>query len=189
MRKVVVSLAAAAVLCGASAANAAISIGATSGDGMLVPNIVVGTPNNGTMPETVVFDTTTNTAGTLTPWFEFSNDLTGQYAFSVTASTGLFNGSTISLEQLTDTGFNVIAQSMGNGITLNMLTPVLQANTTYRFTYTFNAGAGGGAASGNASFMSAPLPEPATWAMMLLGFGGIGLAMRRRRRPALAQIA
>ena len=33
------------------------------------------------------------------------------------------------------------------------------------------------------------VPEPATWAMMLLGFGGIGLTMRRRRRPALAQIA
>jgi hypothetical protein len=33
------------------------------------------------------------------------------------------------------------------------------------------------------------VPEPGTWALMLLGFGGIGLAMRRRRRPALAQIA
>jgi hypothetical protein len=36
---------------------------------------------------------------------------------------------------------------------------------------------------------TAAVPEPATWAMMLLGFGGIGMAMRRRRRPALAQIA
>jgi hypothetical protein len=33
------------------------------------------------------------------------------------------------------------------------------------------------------------VPEPGTWAMMLLGFGGIGVAMRRRRKPALAQIA
>lgn len=33
------------------------------------------------------------------------------------------------------------------------------------------------------------VPEPATWGLMLLGFGGIGMAMRRRRRPALAQIA
>lgn len=35
----------------------------------------------------------------------------------------------------------------------------------------------------------APVPEPATWALMLFGFGGIGMAMRRRRQPALAQIA
>jgi hypothetical protein len=33
------------------------------------------------------------------------------------------------------------------------------------------------------------VPEPATWAMMLLGFGAIGMTMRRRRRPALAQLA
>jgi len=34
-----------------------------------------------------------------------------------------------------------------------------------------------------------PVPEPATWAMMLLGFGAVGFAMRRRRRPALMQVA
>ena len=34
-----------------------------------------------------------------------------------------------------------------------------------------------------------PVPEPATWAMMLLGFAGIGMTIRRRRQPALAQIA
>jgi hypothetical protein len=33
------------------------------------------------------------------------------------------------------------------------------------------------------------VPEPATWALMLVGFAGIGMAMRRRRRPALAQLA
>jgi len=35
----------------------------------------------------------------------------------------------------------------------------------------------------------AAVPEPATWGMMLLGFAGIGFAMRRRRHPALAQLA
>ena len=185
MRKVVVSLAAAAALCGTSAANAAITIGNTSGG-----DIVVGLPDNSTMPETVEFDTTTNTAGTLTPWFEFMNDLTGQYFFSITTSTGAFNSSTISLEELTDSGFNTVATSTGTGITLDMLTPILQAGETYRFTYTFNAGNGGGTASGNGSFITAAVPEPATWAMMLFGFGGIGLAMRRRRRGlAFAQIA
>jgi hypothetical protein len=33
------------------------------------------------------------------------------------------------------------------------------------------------------------VPEPSTWAMMLLGFGAVGFAMRRRRRPALLQVA
>jgi hypothetical protein len=33
------------------------------------------------------------------------------------------------------------------------------------------------------------VPEPKTWGMMLLGFAGIGMALRRRRRPALAQVA
>jgi hypothetical protein len=33
------------------------------------------------------------------------------------------------------------------------------------------------------------VPEPATWGLMLLGFGGMGMMLRRRRRPALAQIA
>jgi len=33
------------------------------------------------------------------------------------------------------------------------------------------------------------VPEPATWAMMLLGFSAIGFAMRRKRRPALRQLA
>ena len=33
------------------------------------------------------------------------------------------------------------------------------------------------------------VPEPATWGMMLLGFLGMGLVLRRRRQPALAQLA
>jgi hypothetical protein len=33
------------------------------------------------------------------------------------------------------------------------------------------------------------VPEPATWGLMMLGFAGIGFAMRRRRRPAIAQVA
>jgi hypothetical protein len=38
-------------------------------------------------------------------------------------------------------------------------------------------------------FSTGAVPEPATWAMMLLGFGGIGMTMRRRRNPAMAQLA
>ena len=37
--------------------------------------------------------------------------------------------------------------------------------------------------------VSPAVPEPGTWAMMLLGFGAVGFAIRRRRAPALAQLA
>jgi hypothetical protein len=37
--------------------------------------------------------------------------------------------------------------------------------------------------------VAAVVPEPATWGLMLLGFGVIGFAMRRKRKPALIQLA
>lgn len=46
-----------------------------------------------------------------------------------------------------------------------------------------------GSYSGTINVQVAPVPEPGTWAMMLLGFGAMGLVIRRRRRPALVQIA
>jgi hypothetical protein len=182
MRKVVLSFVAATALAGATAANAAISIGSTSGT-----DITVGTPDNVTIPNKVTFDTTTNTAGSVSPWFEFSNDLNGSYTFALITSTP---GASVTLEKLlTGGGATVLQTVMGSSNSLTLNTGTLAANTTYRFLYTFNAGDGGGTVSGNASFVQA-VPEPATWALMLLGFGGIGLAMRRRRRGmALAQIA
>jgi PEP-CTERM motif len=56
----------------------------------------------------------------------------------------------------------------------------------YLFSFSGSAPAGG-TMTGNVTIIA--LPEPASWAMMILGFGGIGLIIRRRRRPALAQIA
>jgi hypothetical protein len=183
MRKIVLTLAAAAALTGATAANAAITIVDTSGS-----NIVVGTPDNSTIPNKVGFDTTTNSAGTVSPFFDFSNDQTGSYRFSLITST---KGATVTLEQLLNGGTLVdpITEITGTGNSLTLDTGTLMAGATYRFLYTFGAGDGGGTVSGNASFVQA-VPEPATWAMMLVGFGGIGVAMRRRRRGiALAQIA
>jgi hypothetical protein len=47
----------------------------------------------------------------------------------------------------------------------------------------------GTAATYSGTLNIAAVPEPATWGLMLLGFGGIGMALRRRRRPALPQLA
>jgi hypothetical protein len=182
MRKLLYAVAGAAALSTASLANAAITIGATSGT-----DIVVGTPDNVTIPNKVGFDTTTNTAGTVSPFFEFSNDQTGTYTFALITSTP---GASVTLEQLMAGGGTSILQTvMGSGNSLTLNTGTLAANTTYRFLYNFTAGTGGGTVSGNASFLQSAVPEPATWALMLMGFGGIGLAMRRRRKPVLAQVA
>jgi hypothetical protein len=182
MRKLIYAVAGAAALSTASLANAAITIVGTSGG-----NIVVGTPDNVTIPNKVDFDTTTNLAGSTSPWYEFSNNQTGNYIFDLTSSSA---GASITLEQLLSGGGSSIIETVtGTGRFLELDTGTLAADTTYRFMYTFNTPSGGGTVSGNSSFYLATVPEPATWAMMLLGFGGIGFAMRRRRRPALAQIA
>ena len=53
----------------------------------------------------------------------------------------------------------------------------------------FDVSAGGIAAPITGRITALAVPEPTTWGMMLLGFAGIGMALRRRRRPALAQLA
>jgi hypothetical protein len=182
MRKLLYAVAGAAALSTASLANAAITIVDTSGS-----NIVVGTPDNVTIPNKVDFDTTTNTAGTTSPFFDFSNDQTGTYTFALITSSP---GATVTLEQLLSGGGASVMQTvLGSSNSLTLNTGTLMAGVTYRFLYTFNAGSGGGTVSGNASFLQSAVPEPATWALMLIGFGGIGVAMRRRRKPILAQVA
>jgi hypothetical protein len=181
MRKLLYTVAGAAALATASLANAAITIG---GSGTTAGSTFsIAAPNNTTIPETVGFDTSSNTAGNYTSFFEFSNNLSGFYNFALTTSTF---GATITLEQLMSGGGGTVLQtSSGPNLTTGTLTP----GTTYRFSYTSTLPQGGGLVSGNASFYAAAVPEPATWALMLLGFGGIGMAMRRRRRPVLAQLA
>jgi hypothetical protein len=53
----------------------------------------------------------------------------------------------------------------------------------------FTAGGGNPSTRITGYIQTAPVPEPATWALMLVGFAGVGMAMRRRRTPALAQLA
>lgn len=185
MRKIVLSLVATSALACASVANAGINIGTTATD----PNstFVVNPPDNVGIPETVAFKQTTDAQGSYTSFFDFSNTQAGFYNFLVGTST--LNATITFGKLLSDGGVQVLQTVNGGGTTLSLLTGVLDANTTYRFSFNSNYPAGGGVTTGNASFYVAAVPEPATWALMLLGFGGTGLVLRRRRRPALAQIA
>src|SRR5438270_1517131 len=188
MRKFMIALAGATALAAASAANAAVTIGATgstSGVTQSVVTDVVGNPNK------IEFDTTNPGAGSVTSFFNFFSDSSNLGVFSVTTATS--PASTVNGFSLFTGGSQLVAgttpfTSLTGGSNSLTLTTALTPNTWYTFQYTVNL-ATAADISGPASFYTNAVPEPATWALMLLGFGGIGMAIRRRRRPALAQIA
>ena len=101
MRKSVLSLVAGMALAfGATAANAAISIG-TSGSST-GSNIIVGNLDNSSTPETFTFDTFVTDLGANSPYtsyFDFSNDLVGNYTFSIITSV---RNATITLAEVLD---------------------------------------------------------------------------------------
>jgi len=191
MRKIMLALAGATALTAASAANAAVTIGTNGATNGTAASTI-------TNPTLLEFDTTNASAGSYSSFFQFNNDIYTAGVFSATASTVPIAGTTVSLLQLF-TGGSVVggvysggtlvpggsASGSSNSLTLSAnLTP----GTNYTFVYSGNL-VNSGNISGNAALGMAAVPEPATWGLMLLGFGGIGMAMRRRRRPALAQVA
>jgi len=183
------ALAGATALTAAPAANAAVTIGSTGGTNGTTTAIVtdgVGNPNK------IEFDTTNALAGSFTSFFNFFSDGSNLGVFSATTATN--PASTISLLQLftggtmTVAGSTLVASNAGPGST-GRLTSALTPNTWYTFQYSGTLATAGNV-SGPASFYAAAaVPEPATWGLMLLGFAGMGMVLRRRRRPALAQIA
>jgi hypothetical protein len=122
---------------------------------------------------------------TFTEWLTFTNDMAGVYALTLdTSSTGIDFTSAI----LTGPGgpYEMI-EEFDNGISefWNLSSLFLEAGT---YTLTINGNNNSTGSLGGTVTINA-VPEPGTWAMMLLGFGAAGYAMRRRRRPALAQMA
>ena len=183
MRKLTLALAAATSLTMASAANAAITLGAANTTGV---SQTVNITENVLIPNQLQFDTRTNASGNVSSYFDFQQSYASFAVFSVTAATSPASSITL-IEVLTGAAVQLFATPGNGGNSLTLQTGNLLANTTYRFQYGANMGSAG-SVSGNATFYPA-VPEPATWGMMLLGFGGIGFAMRRRRQPALAQLA
>ena len=175
-----------------TAANAAVTIGATgstcTGTGCSAGVVTAFATDNIGIPNKIEFDTT-NASGSVQSFFNFSENAYNSIGiFTVGAAT--LPNSTISLvELLTGSPLSVIQSAGPSPNTITFTTGTLTAGVPYQFRYTVALGSPGDI-SGNASFYPAPVPEPATWGMMLLGFAGIGMWMSRtRRRGALAQVA
>jgi hypothetical protein len=129
----------------------------------------------------------------------FTEALAGTYGFTLT--TTATTNSTGGIAAATDVDFTSawLEDDMGNLIANLLADPDnTDVNEDYGLaglflnagTYTLHiTGTRGENSQYTGGIAFAAVPEPATWAMLLLGFGAVGFTMRRRRRPALVQIA
>ena len=191
MRKLLLAAAGAVAMATASMASASVTVTASSGltpaqDPFLNASLVNNNPDGSS---NIAFGMNPVTFPGFSGSFTFTNSIAGVYNLVLQTST---TGITFTSAALSGGGCTPLICTLGvlPGTSLSLNGVILAANTTYTFNFggTNSRTSTGGVLNGNVSIDPA-VPEPATWAMMLLGFGGIGLAMRRRRRPALAQIA
>ncbi len=108
------------------------------------------------------------------------------------ALTGLGNGGTVDFF-ITDDGGTVwqfLNQILGNGDT-HFAFQAINGQTITNVHFAADDPPGELTILKQVRIIAAPgaVPEPATWAMMLMGFGAVGYSIRRRRKPALAQMA
>jgi hypothetical protein len=181
MRKVVLTAVGAAALAVSSAASAGITLDSCD------PNLDKCTVDNSLAPaqSTLAWEDASVGAPSFTSTIDFSNDHAGNYWFSLITSTPGVLFTSLTVTPITGTGS--VTYSNPTGTSAISMLPGSLGIGSYELTFS-GLSPKGGAESGNFTFQLA-VPEPATWALMLLGFGGIGLAMRRRRKPALAQLA
>lgn len=193
MRKLALGLLGAAAFTFATAAPAQVVIDTGTS------TVTTTTPNVQNGGVTFDFGYTDSSSGNpFTEMLNFSNALAGVYSITL---------STTAVTPSSDIDFFSSAGCPGCGIFLSGgdIVGMLQlgadvdnddVNEDYRldtgtlaagnYTLTF-VGSGSGSFGGAVAFSA--VPEPSTWGMMLLGFGAIGFAMRRRRTPALVQVA
>jgi hypothetical protein len=187
MRKLVLGLMGAAALAfGSGAANAAVTINGTN------------MTSAGALDGGLNFSAGFFELGGSSPfdaWLTFTETLDGYYGFTLTTTNHGKNGSA------TDVDFDVLGVYVTDGTNTWNLTPDIDNNDFNEDfallgqflkagTYTLHIkGTRGNFAAFSGDISFGAVPEPSTWAMMLLGFGAVGFAMRRRRRPALLQVA
>jgi len=177
MRKLYWALASVAIVGMAPAANAA---------HVVVTSATVDAFNvsEGAFETTIGFEDAGLTSPNFTESLAFTNTMAGVYNFTLqTSSANVDFTSAI----LAGPGgpYNLVEQfddtvEFWTAANLNLIAGA--------YTLTINgANRGTGVLSGTVAI--AAIPEPATWGMMLLGFAAVGYQMRKRRRPALMQLA
>ena len=181
MRKLHLCLLGAAAFTFATAANAAVTIDDTSFEATDGPDTTGSTT-------TIGYADTDLGNPSFSEFLTFTNDLAGAYSLTLSTSslsvdftsailTLTSDGSTVAtLTSAFDNGTTEFWQVSGVTLGAGQYTLLVDGDNS-------DTGALEGSITINA------VPEPATWGMMLLGFGAVGFAMRRRRRPALVQIA
>ena len=186
MRKLVLGLMGATALTfGATAANASVTVeGGTTVD-------VTGPT---TTDDGINFSLGYSDSGVSNPFNEllvFTNTLAGSYSISLTSTASGANDADFDAVYLT--GGSIVGQLdipelVGSSDPLELFGKLNFNLGPGEYTlHLEGTSTGNGSFGGNVAFTA--VPEPATWAMMLLGFGAVGFAMRRRRTPALMQVA
>jgi len=176
-----VILAGAALALSSTAANAALTV--ITCDPTISGGCTAANPA-APAPATISWSDADVGSSPFTGFLTFNNTLAGNYFVSLTTANPAVLFTALTITPITGSGSITYGGAPTAAITL---LPGSLGIGSYTLSFSGTTSGGGGEA-GTLSFFTA-VPEPGTWALMLLGFGGIGMAMRRRRRPALAQLA
>jgi hypothetical protein len=187
MRKLLYTVVGAAALATASIASAAVTVTSSTGLNDPNPTAAGSTVVNGNIT-TINFGQNPVSTPTFSGSFTLTNTLSGLFSIILGTSTPGVTFSSASLSGGNCTVATCTLTPFPDNTSLKLANTLLSPGT-FTFNFAGNAGAGSGALTGNVTIMAAPVPEAATWGMMILGFGAMAFAIRRRRRPALAQLA